>query len=110
MSFVLQLSAFTDLSDVLCLTAVTSLCLTNFKFTALCLEMEKLFGSFHNVRVCTNKLLQLILPNQNTTPYTSIIWQQHILVKFFENNFSGSGYAFVIDCIVSCTDERLKKG
>jgi len=65
---------FTDLSDILCLIATTNLYRTNFKFTVLCFEMEKLFGSFQNGRICTNKLLHLILPNQNITSCTSLIW------------------------------------
>ena len=63
---------FTDLSDILCLMAATKLYRTNFKFTVFCFEMEKLFGSFQNGCLCTNKLLHLILPNQNITSRTSI--------------------------------------
>jgi hypothetical protein len=70
---VLQLVAFNDLPVILCLIAVNSLYRTNFKFTVLCFEMEKLFGSVHNGRICTNKLLHLILPNQNITTCIVII-------------------------------------
>ena len=74
MNLALQLGAFTDLSDIVCSIALTKLYRTNFKFTVLCFEMEKLFGSFYNGCICTNKLLHLILPNQNITSCISIIW------------------------------------
>jgi len=98
---------FTDLSDILCLMAATNLYRTNFKFTVLCFEMEKLFGSFQNGCICTNKLLHLILPNQNITSCTSVIW--HTACSY-ASNLSDTEYVFDVDCIVSCADDPLKKG
>jgi len=74
MNLVLQLGASIDLSDVLCSIAVTKLYRTNFKFTVLRFEMEKLFGSFHNGRTHA--------PINFCTLYCLIKISHHVFLSF----------------------------